>query len=119
MSLNLKLEEKKVSWKYEEGNVEINKDKINDAKYFEEEDTIIILFENADSFYPCMSGYTLDGQEKFNFVSTDELGVTRFTNQKGIKVPIVGWIKENDVYTDYYFSIDTNDGTLRQYGRAY
>lgn len=119
MILNLKVEKSKIIWKYKGNTIEIKKDKISDARYFEEEDVIIILYEDKGGFYPYMSSYTLDGRQNFIFKSTDDFGVMRFANQNGINISVIGWIKEKGVYTDYYFSVDAKNGHMEQYGRAY
>ncbi|MFL0251971.1 hypothetical protein ACJDT4_16245 [Clostridium neuense] len=42
-----------------------------------------------------------------------------FAIQKGINISVVGWIKEKGVYTDYYFYVDAENGSMERYSRAY
>lgn len=119
MISNLNIEKSKVSWKYKKNVIEIKKDKISDARYFEKENVVVILYEDEGDFYPCMSSYTLDGHANFIFKSADEFGITRFAIQKGINISVVGWIKEKGVYTDYNFSVDAENGSMERYSRAY
>jgi hypothetical protein len=108
-----------VSWSYNGRFNQVNKQKIIDAKCFEQEDLLLIIYEEESNIYPCLEGYNLNGVKKFKFKSDDKMGISRFAKQSGIDIPIVGWIKEKDEYTDYYFSVNSQNGTLTQYGRAY
>lgn len=69
--------------------------------------------------YPYMIGVNYDGSVKFEFHSTDDLGVTNFSTHPEISVPVVGWINENGRFIDYYFSINMETGDLSKFCRAY
>ncbi len=67
-----------------------------------------------------MIGYNIDGTKRFSFKSKDEFGVDSFTSQlRYTNIPLIGWVKDEDGITDYYFIVDPNDGSLDRYGRAY
>ena len=119
MKLTVDKNRTRLTWEYGKDMVSIEKNSIIDAKDFEKEGLILVIFEMKNDDYPFLAGYNLDGTERFLFRSSDDLGVLRFTTQHGINIPIVGWIKENNEYTDYYFSVNSKDGSLTKYGRAY
>ncbi|MDF2065957.1 hypothetical protein [Bacillus sp. Cr_A10] len=66
-----------------------------------------------------LEGLNEEGSIRFSFESSDEVGVSRFANHPHIKIPIVGWEKENDLYTDFYFSINPVNGELNKHFRSY
>lgn len=115
----LEISQTKVNWEYNEKIIEIIKDKIKDVKCVEEEDLVLIIYEEKDKIYPLLMGINFDGTERFAFQSMDEFGVSDFTVQHRIKLPVIGWIKENGDYIDYYFSINPQNGKLTKQGRAY
>lgn len=115
-----KLEKKDniVIWMYNENSIKITKKKIIDYLYNKEEKLILLIFEDED-IYPVLEGINEDGTLRFYFKSTDEIGVSRFTSHPYIDIPVIGWQKEDDLYTDYYFSVNPINGELTRHFRAY
>ncbi len=120
MIKDFNINETTVSWVYNGKLVNIKEYKIRDAKYFKEEELVIIFYYDKNDINPYMIGYNVDGTKRFYFKSKDELGIARFTNEPGFtNIPLVGWVKEKDGITDYYFDLNPEDGSLTRYGRAY
>lgn len=109
-----------VSWVYNDKLIKIEEYEIGDAKYFKKEELVIVFYYDKNDINPYMIGYNNDGTKRFSFKSKDELGVDSFTNQPGYtNIPLIGWVREEDGITDYYFTVDPQDGSLDRYGRAY
>ncbi|HLR36113.1 MAG TPA: hypothetical protein VK071_12405 [Tissierellales bacterium] len=119
MIKDFSITETTVSWMQSDKLNKVEKHKIDDAKYFKNEKLIIVFYYDKNDMLPCMIGYNVDGTERFYFKSKDEFGVDSFANKSRMDIPVVGLMKEGDVYTDYYFEVDPKDGSLDRYGRAY
>src|SRR5699024_11200334 len=120
MVKDFKVNETTISWLYTDNLIKIEKYKVDDAKYFEKEKLVIIFYYDKSDLPPYMIGYNIDGTKRFFLKSTYDFGIDSFTNEPGFKnIPVIGWMKEGDMYVDYYFDLNPEDGSLTRYGRAY
>lgn len=116
--INISINANKLMWKYNNKSVEIEKQHLIEYKYIEKESLVLLLFED-ENIYPILEGVNEDGATRFKFESADEFGVNRFAEHPHIEMPVVGWEKENEIYMEYYFSIDPINGKLSRHFRAY
>lgn len=107
-----------VSWDYSKSNIHFKKKKIENVKYYEKENLILILFEE-DSPYSILVGMNEDGSVRFSFASSENKGVSYLTTHPDIKIAVVGWEKENNGWMDYYYSINPKNGNLNRHCRSY
>lgn len=117
--MNIIIDNSKVAWELMGKHVKIEKNHIIEAKVVGNKELVLLLYEKENSSYPCLAGYNYDGSIRFEVCSRDDFGILRFSKQYGIEIPIVGWVKEDNEYTDYYFSLNPQNGELKRYGRAY
>jgi hypothetical protein len=119
MRLSISQSKKAISWEYKGRHIEIQKYNISEAKYIEKEQLILLFYQINATTDAYLSGYNLDGSERFQIKSNSHMEFYRFSSHLDDKIMIVGCVKENDDYTDYHFGVNPKDGALTQYGRAY
>ncbi len=117
MELEFNRDSIEVNWIYDYKLIKVQKFNILDAVV--QQESILVIYEDQEFGYPHLACYNLNGSLRFEIQSTDSFGILRFTSQHGIDIPVVGWIKENGEYNDYYFSVNIKSGSLKKYGRAY
>lgn len=116
--MNIKVTENEVSWIYRGKLIKINKNKIIGVRDIALQELILIIYEENNE-YPILEGINYCGSRRFIFNSKDEEGVSDFVNHPKLENAILGWLKEDGGYIEYYFDINVITGKLSKYGRAY
>lgn len=116
--MNMEKTESEVSWIYQGKLIKIDKGKILGVRDIPSHELILIIYEENNE-YPILEGINYCGSRRFIFYSRDEVGISDFVNHPKIENAILGWIKEDNGYIEYYFDINVITGKLIKYGRSY
>lgn len=116
--MNIKKSENEVSWVYKNELIKIEKSKIMGVRDISSHELILIIYEN-DSEYPILEGINYCGSQRFIFYSEDDFGISDFVNHPKIENAVLGWIKQDNGYIEYYFDVNVITGELSRCCRAY